>query len=372
MDILFVISHVPNPRMNKRMQVAKEIGNTGVIYWDRGTVKIWDVFHADISNIKLSIKANYTNPLKRIIPTFKFGVKAIKEIARLKPKSLYVANIDMLIIASLYAFGRKNKPKIIYEIADLNQLIADSQTTTLKKFMRMMLVYLEKKLCQNISTLVVTSEKFYEHYYSKFVPKSKLLFFPNIPNLEAFKNYSKTKNEKFTVGFIGAIRYKNQMKMLIEAAEKSNVNILFAGAGLDDEIQQISKEKNFIKYSGRYNYEKEIASLYQQVDAIYSVYDADLNNVKLALPNKLYESIYCELPIIVAKGTYLSEIVTDKGVGVAVDHNNSLELQQELDRLSNNQNYYDSILIACRDNKNDINIKLYNEKLAERLNAIIL
>lgn len=371
MEILFVISHVPNPRMNKRLQVAKEVGKTGLVYWDRGTIKIWDVLHSDIENININVTADYTNPLKRIIPTLTFGYKAIKQIIRLKPKCLYVANVDMLIIASLYAFGRKNKPKIIYEIADLNKLIADGQNTTIKKLIRLLLIYLERQLCNRINTLVVTSEKFFEHYYSNFVPKSKLLFFPNIPNLNAFINYSRKKTGRFTIGFIGAIRYKNQMKMLIEVAEKCNINILFAGAGLDDEIQQLAKDKNFIKYIGKYNYEKEIASLYGQVDAIYSVYDAELNNVKMALPNKLYESIYCGLPIIVSKGTYLAEIVQSKGVGVAVSHKNALELEQVLSRMAKDKEYYNTFVKACNDIKDEIDIEIYNEKLKKSIESYV-
>ncbi|ETI69193.1 glycosyltransferase [Neobacillus vireti] len=371
MDTVFIISHVPNPRMNKRLQVAKEVGKTALLFWDRGTVKIWEIFHSDIENIKINVTADYTNPLKRIIPTLKFGFKALKEIQRLKPKSLYVANIDMLIIASLYSFGRKDKPKILYEIADLNKLIIDEQNSIIKKFAKKLLVSLEKKLCNKINTLIVTSELFYENYYSNFVPRSKLLFMPNMPNLNAFRNYSRKKTGKFTVGFIGAIRYKDQMKMLIDAAEKCNVEILFAGAGLDNEIENICKNKNFVKYIGKYRYETEISSLYGQVDCVYSVYDANLNNVKFALPNKLYESIYCGLPIIVAKGTYLAKMVEEKGVGVAVGHNDVKELEEILLRLVNDKFYYNSIVRNCDMHLDEINIENYNKKLSERIKKLI-
>ncbi|MFS0864573.1 glycosyltransferase [Fredinandcohnia sp. 179-A 10B2 NHS] len=371
MDFVFVISHVPNPRMNKRLQVAKNVGQTALIFWDRGgRVNIWDVYHSDIENIKINVTADYTNPLKRIFPTVRFGFKALKEIRRLKPKSLYVANIDMLIIASLYSLGRKEKPKIIYEIADLNKLIIDDQNRGIKKYARKLLVKLEKKLCKNINTLVVTSKKFYENYYSNFVPKSKLLFMPNMPNLNAFKDFSRKRTDKFTVGFIGAIRYKEQMKMLIEAAEKSNVDLLFAGAGLDDEIEQICKNKSFIKYIGKYKYETEISQLYGKVDCVYSVYDADLNNVKFALPNKLYESIYCKLPIIVSKDTYLGEVVESKGVGVSVSHKNVSELELVLRKMATDSKYYNKFVNACYKLEDEIDINVYNNKLIKRLENI--
>lgn len=371
MDIVFVISHVPNPRMNKRIDVAKTLGKTGLIYWDRETVGIWEIMHDDIKNIKVTVKANYTNPLKRILPTIKFGYKAIKQIKNLKPSCLYVANIDMLIIASIYCFGKKNKPQIIYETADINSLIADKPNNIIKKISKYLLVKTEKKLCQDINTLVVTSKKFYEDYYVGFVQKEKLLFIPNMPNLKAFDRYTKKNTGKFTIGFIGAIRYKEQMKMLINAAEESNVNVLFAGAGLDDEIELIAAEKSFVSFFGKYNYDLDIADLYGKVDAVYSVYDTNFNNVKLALPNKLYEAIHCSLPIIVSKGTYLEGIVESKRIGVAINHNSQIELEKVLNRMNEDEEYYNSFVQACNSIKHEININLYNKKLTHRINSIL-
>ncbi|WP_313238104.1 glycosyltransferase [Sporosarcina ureae] len=371
MDIVFVISHVPNPRMNKRIEVAKTLGKTGLIYWDRETVSIWDILHTDIKNIKINVKANYTSPLKRITPTIIFGYKAIKQLNKLKPSCIYTANIDMLIIVSLYSLLKKNKPEIIYESADLNSLIADEQKSVIKRLFKKMLIYIEKQLCKKINTLVVTSRKFYEDYYSNFVSKEKLLFIPNMPDLRAFSNFSRKKKGVFTIGFIGAIRYKDQMKMLIDAAEKTEVNVLFAGEGLDSEIEKISQNKSFVEYSGKYNYNRDISYLYGQVDAIYSVYDLDKNNVKMALPNKLYEAIHCSLPIIVSKGTYLAEIVESKRVGVAVSHNESAELERVLNKLNNDKSYYFSFVESCEKVKDEIDLNIYNIELFNRFDTIL-
>ena len=368
---MFVISHFPDPRINKRLQVTKEIGQTALVFWDRKTVKIWDIIHLDVENIKIDVTANYTNPLKRIFPTFKFAYKALKHIKRLKPKCLYVANVDMLMIAKIYSFGRKNKPNIIYEIADLNKLIADEQKGLLGKGARKILTYLERHLCKEISILIVTSEKFFENYYSNFIPKSKLLFMPNVPDLRVFENYSRKKTGRFTIGFIGAVRYKNQMKMLINVAEKCNVDILFAGAGLDNEIEVICKEKSFVSYYGKYNYDKEISNLYEKVDCVYAVYDADLNNVKIALPNKLYESIYCELPIIVSKCTYLAELVEKMNVGVAVSHKDSQDLINVLIKLSTDKGYYNKLVQGCIEHKSEINIENYNDRLKNIVGKLV-
>ena len=193
---------------------------------------------------------------------------------------------------------------------------------------------------------------------------------PNIPNLEYFKNYKKCINREFTIGFIGVVRYKKQMKMLIEAAEQTKTKVLFAGISNDSEIMDLANKKAFVDYYGPYNYNKEIAKLYSKCDCIYSVYDTSLNNVKYALPNKLYESIYCELPIIVSKNTYLSELVTNMHVGVSVDSNSVEDLIEKINFLKNNKKEYTKIIDNCKKNKTSINIELYNNKFLEKLSRL--
>ena len=62
-----------------------------------------------------------------------------------------------------------------------------------------------------------------------------------------------------------------------------------------------------------------MASIYAGIDWVLSAYDADYENVRYAEPNKLYESIFFETPIIVSRGTFLAERVESLGVGLSVD-----------------------------------------------------
>ena len=157
--------------------------------------------------------------------------------------------------------------------------------------------------------------------------------------------------------------------MCIRDSGKCGAKLLFAGGGGTDddysEIKNYCKNKNFVEFTGKYNYNNDIASLYGRCDVIYSVYDADNPNVKIALPNKLYEAVYCELPIIVAKETYLSDIVNKMGVGVAVSHKNADELVCQLRRLMSEPEYYQKFEYNCRKYKDYINIDKYNSKLLQ-------
>lgn len=60
--IAFVISHIPDPRINKRITIAKQVGEVSLIYWNRQVIDIWNLQHKDINNIEIIEKANYGYP----------------------------------------------------------------------------------------------------------------------------------------------------------------------------------------------------------------------------------------------------------------------------------------------------------------------
>lgn len=370
MKLTFLFSHSPDPRINKRISLLKLKYDTSIVYWNRSKSLKLNNVHDDIECIEISEHSESINPVKRIIPTIKFAISAIKHINKLKPDILYVGNIDMLLIAHLATIGRKDKVKFIYEIADLHRLIIDEPRNLIEGILKKIIVYLEKIFCKKIDLLVITSEKFYDVYFNKLISREKVVVVPNTPNKDVFKLYKHKNNGKFTVGFIGVVRYKEQMKMLLRAAEKSNINVLFAGSEINDEIKSMCKNKNNVEYYGKYDYDKDIAQLYGKVDCIYSVYNADLNNVKIALPNKLYESILCQTPIIVSKDTYLSELVERMGVGVSVSHNSVDDLVSCLNKMSQDREFYNNMVINCSRNKGFIDTEYYNNTLKEKIEYV--
>lgn len=363
--ILLLVSHYPDPLINKRLEMLNNTYDVTILYIKRGNEKFVKI--KGINYKELDVEFKNGKFFTRIFLLLKLKKIIKKILLEINSDYIYAFRLDMLLLITNNKF--KNK-KIIYEVADLHNLIINNSKNILKVLIRKILITLEKNACKNIDILSITSEKYYDVYFSNFIPKKKVIFMPNIPNLEYFKNYKKCINREFTIGFIGVVRYKKQMKMLIEAAEQTKTKVLFAGISNDSEIMDLANKKAFVDYYGPYNYNKEIAKLYSKCDCIYSVYDTSLNNVKYALPNKLYESIYCELPIIVSKNTYLSELVTNMHVGVSVDSNSVEDLIEKINFLKNNKKEYTKIIDNCKKNKTSINIELYNNKFLEKLSRL--
>lgn len=365
MKIVILIGFVPGPRFKKRIDLEKELGELHLICWDRGIKnKIMPEPKGFLIHSKLIPTVN--EPLKRMLPYLKFKSFAMKELTKIQPDVIHLQGLDTLKIACEYKKKVNKKVRIIYEVGDLHRLIVDEGKTVFRKIIKNYLISTEKKCCKDIDLLIVTSMKYVTSHFGNFVPNEKIMYIPNVPNLKAFDSYKHKNGGTFTVGFIGGIRYKKQIYNMIDACTKCGIKMLLAGYEEEPQvIHNACKDRNDVEWHGYFDFNTEVAEMYGKCDVIYSVYDADMENVKVALPNKLYEAVYCEIPIIVAKGTYLEEVVNDWGVGIAVDHKNSDELQKVLSLLINDSNYYNTFVSNCVKHKKEVSLQVYNEKLTE-------
>ena len=351
--------------MNKRIEVLKNDSEVHVICTRRASQNIWEP-KQDVDHVIYDIDLPSSKKIfKRYFVSQKFQKKTLSKLEEIKPTVIYAEGLDTLIIAGKYK--RNHNVRIIFEVADLRENFISKPAKMLDSVITSELLRREKEAFKKVDFLVVTSPKFYDIHYSKLISKEKTIFIPNAPDTQVFKNYKKHKGD-FTVGFIGGIRYLNQMKMLVDVAGEVGCKVLFAGAGGTstdyEDILSYCKGKDYVSFTGRYDYNSQIADLYGMVDCVYAVYDADNPNVRIALPNKLYESILCELPIIVAKGTFLEELVKKWGVGVSVRHNDKMELIDALRSLKEDKQFYDEIVENCRNHQETYDS---NEKIKDIL-----
>ncbi|WP_106830938.1 glycosyltransferase [Parabacteroides pacaensis] len=370
MKIVFLLTHIPDPRINKRIGVAKSLGEVVVICVRRASQNIWEPVHNDIVHEILNIDLPASKQIvRRIIISSKYKRIASDLLDKYKPNIIYTEGLDSLSIATKYK--RKSGCKLIYEVADLRESFIEAPISLSSKFLTYLIKNKEANLFKYVDNLAITSEKFYDIHYHHLISKDKVTFLPNIPDEEPFKHFVRKTGGIFTIGFIGGIRYLKQMKMLVDAAEVVGCNVLFAGAGgTNDDYKQITEYcqgKQYVTFTGRYSYNADIAKLYGMVDCVYAVYDADNPNVRIALPNKLYESVQCNLPIIVAKGTYLSEVVEEWGVGISVSHNTTNDLVKGLRRLMSDTQTYSSIMNDCQAKECEISSEKYNADLKKIL-----
>lgn len=351
MEIVFLLSHRPDPRMYLRMMALKQEHSIKVVFWDRclNTKSPYSI-PVGVKEHSIAIPAPQGQWVRRIIPLLKFWRKSLGTLRHIRPGVIHCGNLDMLSIAHSYRRLVDPDVKLVYEIADLPKVIYNTSQDLKSRTLSTLFHTIEKALCKSIALLVITSPYFWDDYYSSFIPKSKVLFLANAPEQGLFSHYSKARHDDFTVGFVGRIRYPNQIRMLVDASENiEGVKVLLAGSGVSyGEIRDYCFGKEHVLFFGPYDYRKDIVSLYSEIDCVYSVYDTTYDNVRVALPNKLYEAIACELPIIVADNTALARFVIEHGIGFAVSDRDALGLRNLIVKLISQPQLLDETRVRLR------------------------
>ena len=242
-------------------------------------------------------------------------------------------------------FCHRRHIKIVYEVRDLHDILLKKHHG-IKQAIQHFLISSETRKLKYVSLMVITSDKFIDFYKNR-IDLTKVIFIPNKPDLNCLAKYQKKEKKDFTIGFIGKIRYFAQMDNLIAASVATSSKLFIAGSCDNKEYEKNLIDSKEIDYFGPFLYSKDISTLYSNVDCIYCVYDSSSPNVRIALPNKLYECVFCILPLIVSKGTYLSEVVEHYGLGIAVDSNSPEELKEAIKRLRD-RSFYNGICLNIR------------------------
>lgn len=367
---VFLIGFLPNPRIYKRIAFASRHSDVHLICWDRGKEMMENPEGRGISCSIISIPAG-NDPVSRLIPLKQFTAQSLEILKRNKPDIIHVQGLDMLQIACKYKVRHKNV-HIIYEVADLHRLLVDKQKGVIRQVAQKYLLWQDNKCSQKIDLLIVTSQQYYDTYFASFIPKEKMMYFPNVPDLSAFDAYTKKNSRnQFTVGYFGVIRYKTELRLLINSLKKNNTRLIIAGyEESGTEIEELCRGRTDIDWIGRYDFKKSAADLYSRCDCIYAVYDASMANCQVALPNKLYEAVYCELPIIVADHTHVGDIVREWNVGIPVTHDSQEAVDSAILELKDDRKYSDYVA-GCKQHKEEIDLERYNKQLKDKIDSFM-
>lgn len=176
----------------------------------------------------------------------------------------------------------------------------------------------DKIISNSYSTFI--SSKGFLHYLSES-PKINLIH--NLSNASNCKITANMPNsEKIVIGFAGFVRYYDVNTALMkQVMNADHYELQYFGTMYDDcdlpgfaKALHIDNVKFFDTYS---NHEKP--QIYENFTFVNSIYSLSSKEVAYAIPNRLYDAALFKVPIIVAKGTFLQEIVEKYELGFAID-----------------------------------------------------
>lgn len=271
-----------------------------------------------------------------------------------KSQVRYYFNLDCAFLGLLVAMGRRDSALSIYEVGDLRKALTSSGVSGL------LLRPIESLVISIMDILILTSRGFYyEHYYKRGVPIEKVLFVENklslrqLPQKRPEPVYIRN-NSPVTIGLIGHLRFEREVQLLLDyvATAEKRCRLLVYGEGpLRPLIESKARRYSNVRYFGPFDY-RNISNIYGSIDLNYVVYDNTLLNVRVALPNKLYESVFFGRPLVVAKSTELAKCVRNWNVGFVVDASNSATFSHFFETLTSTEiNLAGQNCLLVEDNK---------------------
>lgn len=314
MKVVFLVNVIRQARCIRRIEDFIKNGYDVEVYgFDReGDNRKLPIFQHHIIG-HISREESYFRRLHKM----RFSIS--KVLKKQDKDTLYfIFSLDVAL-AFMLACGCRRK--YLYEVSDLMELEVNSA------ILSKALISINRCIINNSKETIMTSEGFASFYFGNKVP-DKISIIPNKLNkkvLELPKPREKTFDiNNITIGFTGAIRSKAVYNFIEVVGSKfANIKINLYGIYTDDKIygkkiQESVDKYNNVTYYGPFKNPDDFPYIYSNIDLVLCLYTAHGND-KVLEPNKLYESIFYEKPIIVSKDTFTGEYVEHKNIGYTVN-----------------------------------------------------
>jgi len=200
-----------------------------------------------------------------------------------------------------------------------------------------------RALLDRTRLVTVTSPRFESHFlrrYGLISPRQRVVCVPNPVERSRFRDYrARTTDGDLVVGYIGTFRGAVAIQSLADAVgqvRRQGVDwrVFFAGVGPElPLVQALCRRYEHVAYDGPFDQSRDLSRLYGQANVIYAIYD-DSEDKRIHWPCRMGEAVFARLPIIVAAGSFMAELVAEHNLGFAVPLGDSDALAALLLRLA--------------------------------------
>lgn len=190
------------------------------------------------------------------------------------------------------------------------------------------LEFIDKKIIKNSLITISTSEGFNQYHWGNNIPDTVCLV-PNKLNADILNCKILGKKQanpaNLQVGFVGVPRPQMDFFIRTFCQKFPQHTFHLFGGPLPHEFVAFKQYSNFMDH-GYFQNPVDLPNIYASIDVVLCTYDNRFENPRYAEPNKLYEAIYFETPIIVSSNTFLSKKVTNLDIGYVLDPFNEDEI----------------------------------------------
>lgn len=325
----------PSPRIERRIEAFIDAGFDVKVYGYRYEV----------------INVNYCNSPKyiyNVIDTVPQGVSYGRRFSGLKKVKSVISQFDNK--NTLFYFFSLNVAaiapflpiKYVYEESDM---LFDRFHNPI---IRRLVIAFNKYVIKKSSITVMTSEGFSDFYFGE-ERKNNIEFVPNKVNSKCLQlpveGIQPFDVHHIRFGFAGNIRYKatlNLAKIIAKNYPQHEFHFWGNTESLKNEdLNGLKVYRNIIMH-GLFKNPDDLPAIYSSMDFCVCNYDIDGLNPRYAEPNKLYEAIFFDTPILVSPQTFLGKKVKQLRIGFEIDSYDENLIKETVDSI--NKTMYDELV----------------------------
>lgn len=294
-----------------------------------------------VHRVKLISRNWSKNKLIQLIKYLEFIYKTIKLY---KDYDVFHCNdLNTLPVGVITKYFFNKNTKIVYDAHEY-----ETETNGLKGFHKIMIKLVEKKLIKYADKVITVSDAIAKEYVKLYaITKPALVLntpsFKEVVKKNLFREIFKIKDEQTIFLYQGALSNGRGIEILLEVfklldtSDKKVDNkkppvIIFMGYGsLSNYIIESSKDYQNIFFHKAVS-SNILLEYTSSADFGISTIEDTCLSYRYCLPNKIFEYIMAEIPIIVSNLYEMKRLVESNKVGIVTKANNSLGLKKAIEK----------------------------------------
>jgi len=251
-----------------------------------------------------------------------------------KKKDILLSN-DLDTLLANYLVSKFQNKKLVY---DSHELFTEVPELVHRPKIQKVWLKLEKRILPKLKNTYTVCQSIADYYNNKYKTDFKV-----VRNLPVFINkledlMSKTKEQRLkTIIYQGALNKGRGLELMIETMQYiENCKFIIVGNGdIYKELKALVKNKKLsdkVEFLGRKT-PKELRKITPTTNLGISI-EEDLGlNYRYALPNKLFDYIHANIPVLVSNLPEMKQIVLDYKVGEVIQNRNPKLLAKQINNI---------------------------------------
>lgn len=275
-----------------------------------------------LQRFKLKTRSFGKNIFVQVIKYIEFVIKILLFYKEKKIKIINVHSLDLLPLG--YLFKLFYGSKLIYDTHEL-----ETEKNRLTGIRKKLARSVENLLIYKVDHIFVVSNNIANWYYKNYdISKPTVIFntpkFQHLKKNDYFRKKFTIRDDQLIFLYQGGLAEGRGIELLIDYFKNRNDDraiIIFMGYGIfEKKIRKKSSLCNTI-YFHEFVSSSVVLQYTVSADVGFNLIENTCLNHNYCMPNKLFEYIMAELPVIVSDVKEMSEFVQSNNIGLVVKNN---------------------------------------------------